>query len=155
MTEGMACSQTNASQQEECIYVQEQLDRHLFSWTDYGASQGAVWEIHPLQQRIWARTYAQAIAGAPINMSFDIRSPERPFELCFTLDRMIQAPTEVFASRAHHYPNGLKISASSNLNVTQATPDIWYITPTPESAPTATGIARTPETGCVRMQRRQ
>ena len=38
MTEGMACDQNNATKQLECIAVQEQLDRHLFSWTDYGES---------------------------------------------------------------------------------------------------------------------
>ena len=38
-----ACRQNNSTQQEECIAVQNDLDKHLFSWTDYGDSQGSLW----------------------------------------------------------------------------------------------------------------
>jgi hypothetical protein len=33
------------------------------------------------------------VAGTPLNMSFDIADPARPFEFCYQLDRTIQAPT--------------------------------------------------------------
>ena len=44
---------------------------------------GEEWAVAEVQQRVWARTYARAIAGTPINMSFAIESPLRRFELCF------------------------------------------------------------------------
>jgi hypothetical protein len=54
------------------------------------------------------------LAGTPINMTFDIAAPTRNFELCFVLDRTIAAPTEVFASKLHHYPNGVEVQTCAN-----------------------------------------
>merc|ERR1711871_1606129 len=99
----MACGDGDM---DECINVQEKLDKHLFSWTDYGNSQGATWEPSTDQQATWARTYARAVAGRPVNMTFDIRSPTKDFEFCYELNLDIDAPTEVFASSAFHYPGG-------------------------------------------------
>ena len=148
MTEGMACSQDNATQQQECIAVQNDLDRHLYSWTDYGDSQGSLWTVHPLQQKVWARTYARAVAGTPINMTFDVDSAA--FEFCFHTDPTIQAPTEIFASTLHHYPAaGPKVTSTPNLRVAQnpdAT-DLFLVTLVRPS-----GAARAlPKVGCVYM----
>ena len=142
MTEGMACNQDNMTQQEECIKVQEDLDKHLFSWTDYGDSQGSLWDVHPLQQKVWARTYARAIAGTPLNMTFDVETAA--FEFCFTMDRQIQAPTEIFASNVYHYgAAGPKVTHSKNLQVSKGqTEGLYLAEPVAEGAP---GI------GCVHM----
>jgi endoglycosylceramidase len=67
MTEGMACGQ---SAEEECETVMNMLDTHLFSWTDYGESQGDTFLPSPPQQEEWARTYARAVAGMPSNMTY-------------------------------------------------------------------------------------
>jgi hypothetical protein len=83
---GNACG-SNETQQQECIHVQEQLDEHLFSWTDYGDSQGEKWEVAAVQQKNWARTYARIIAGTPLNMSFEIASPLRRFKMCYAFGR--------------------------------------------------------------------
>ena len=72
MTEGMSCDSTNLTTEAECIAVQELLDENLFSWTDYGESQGALFQPNRVQQAVWGRTYARAVAGIPLNMSFDI-----------------------------------------------------------------------------------
>lgn len=69
MTEGMACDGINLTTQAECINVMNNLDKHLFSWTDYGDSQGAEWTPSPVQQQVWARTYARATAGGVSSIS--------------------------------------------------------------------------------------
>lgn len=40
MTEGLSCNPANPDSQSECEFVMNQLDHHLYSWTDYGESQG-------------------------------------------------------------------------------------------------------------------
>lgn len=54
------------------LFRQELLDKHLYSWTDYDESQGAIFQPNLVQQAVWARTYARAVAGTPLNMSFDV-----------------------------------------------------------------------------------
>lgn len=151
MTEGLACNQDNETQQQECIFVQNQLDANLFSWTDYGDSQGEAWDVHPVQQRLWARTYARAVAGTPINMTFDITKSSKPFEFCFLINRRIQAPTEVWTSTKFHYPSGVLVTKSSNLEVVpdEARDGVFLVTPKGESR------AVVDEIGCVRMTAKQ
>ena len=100
MTEGMACDDDH---QEECINVANMLDEHLFSFTDYGSSQGATLEPSEIQQATWARTYTRATAGIPKKMKFDITSDTKDFEFCYDLDTSIDGVTEVFASTHFHY----------------------------------------------------
>jgi endoglycosylceramidase len=53
------------------------------------------------------RTYAQAVAGTPTEMSFDIDSGA--FLLRYRPDRSITQPTEIFVSPLH-YPHGYRVS---------------------------------------------
>merc|ERR1719506_3286982 len=106
---------------DECVTVQNMLDGKLFSYTDYGDSQGAVWRPSVKQMSTWARSYARAIAGRPINMTFDVSKPTKDFEFCFELDRTIDAPTEIFASKELHYPDGLHIRTTTNIRVENKT----------------------------------
>ena len=102
-TEGMQCNGV----QSECEYNMNTLDTHLFSWIDWDFSMddGA-------KAVSWARTYAPAVAGVPLNMSFDPQTKD--FNFCFEPDLAIQAPTEIFASRNYSYPNGFSVSTSGN-----------------------------------------
>lgn len=139
MTEGMACGDGDM---DECINVQEKLDKHLFSWTDYGDSQGATWEPSADQQATWARTYARAVAGRPLNMTFDIRSPTKDFEFCYELNLDIAAPTEVFASSALHYPGGACVRTTENVEKKSAgtndSSDVFLFVPTTGAQPNST-----------------
>ena len=114
--------------------VQELLDKSLMSWSDWGDPGGnnAQWAPNLAQQTVWARTYAPAIAGTPINMSFHVLDPAKPFELCYHIDRTIAAPTIVYASRRLHYPTGLTVVTTPNLHATQPDsvnrPNIWEVT---------------------------
>ena len=138
MTEGLSCDSTNETTVQECVTVMDDLDRNLFSWTDYGDSQGALWQPSELQRQVWARTYARAIAGKPLNMTFD--QGTKAFQLCYTIETAINAPTEVFASSKYSYPAGASLRTTENL---VATPhgDIVSVVPT---ASTKAG-----DTGCV------
>ena len=146
MTEGLACDQSAPGEKgknNECDVVMRALDKNLFSWTDYGDSQGATWNPSREQQEKWARSYAQAIAGTPINMTF---SPQtKDFEFCFSLDLAIDMPTEIFASLTYSYNVTRRISTSSNIKVQDEDTDIVYIIPTRS--------ATQGSTACVRISR--
>lgn len=118
MTEGLACNPP-FNNSNECTAVMGDLDANLLSWTDYGDSQGAQWLPSTGQQEEWARTYARAVQGSPLNMTFDPTT--KAFAFCFHLDPTIEAPTEVFASKHYSYPNGRSVTLSSNL-VLESTP---------------------------------
>mmetsp|Transcript_7252 Transcript_7252/g.20469 ORF Transcript_7252/g.20469 Transcript_7252/m.20469 type:complete len:497 (+) Transcript_7252:110-1600(+) len=107
MTEGMQCNGV----QSECEVNMKQLDDHLFSWMDWNFNME-----NGTEAESWARTYAQAVAGKPLNMSFDPQT--KYFTFCFQVDTTIDAPTEIFASTAFSYPNGFAVNASDNVNVT-------------------------------------
>ena len=127
MTEGLACTGTNATGYDECRFVMDHLDEGLFSWTDYGLSQGATWDPNAAQIKSWSRTYARAIAGQPINMTFDADSLD--FELCFVADPAINAPTEIFASTKYQYRAGRTVTTSPNLryNISAANADLVHV----------------------------
>lgn len=116
MTEGMACNFDRAEGRDECWAVMADLDRHLLSWTDYGVSQGARWLPSANQSEGWARTYARAIAGKPLNMSFE--PDTKDFAFCYIIDASIREPTEIFASRTYSYQDGVQVSTTPNLNAT-------------------------------------
>ena len=106
--------------------------------------------MHPVQQRLWARTYARAVAGTPINMTFDIMNQVKPFEFCFLVDRRIEAPTEVWTSSRFHYPRGVVVTQSPNLNVVadKTRDGVFLLTPKGMDGPRD-------EIGCVRMTAKQ
>ena len=129
MTEGMACPPNTT----ECEFVMNELDKSLMSWTDYGDSQGSIFGPDTRQQRSWARTFARAVAGMPLNMTFD--STTKEFSFCFAMDLSVKAPTELFASRAFSYPNGTSVALSSNLvqGGNSSSPDVLLIFPAPDA----------------------
>ena len=123
---------------------------HLLSWTDYGVSQGASWNPVPAQQEAWARTYARAIAGQPLNMSFDPTT--KRFEFCYTPDPSITAPTEIFASRHYSYTSGMDVTSTPNLRaVAAASSDVVLVTPSPPSSSSSSHAAAA--VGCVWIRR--
>jgi hypothetical protein len=115
MTEGLACSDDKRA---GCEMIMDQLDLHLQSWTDYGDSQGEKFSPTTSQQASWARTYARAIGGRPLNTSFDVST--KRFEMCFDIDPSVHSPpgggsTEIFASIKYTYPNGCALESTKNL----------------------------------------
>jgi hypothetical protein len=126
MTEGMACPDAN---QDECVFVMDLADKHLMSFTDYGHSQGDDFDLSDVQKQTWARTYARAIAGTPLSMSFDAAGDDRKFSFCYSLDATIDKETEVFASRKYNYPAGAKVEVEGNAQqVDSGDPDLlWFV----------------------------
>jgi hypothetical protein len=147
MTEGLACGGVNISDYDECNAVMKQLDQHLYSWTDYGDSQGRAWGPSALQQQVWARTYARAVAGTPVRMSYAEASVKREFEFCYELDSTIRAPTEVFASATYTYPEGGPVvRTTSNIKgaLAPGSADVWLFLPTVGgAAPAGSGAGPT------------
>ena len=121
-----------------------QLDAHLMSWTDYGVSQGATWAPTDAQQRGWARTHARAVAGTPLNMTFEPTT--KAFEFCAAFSASIAAPTEIFASLKYSYPDGRDVSATPNLVVSEDGDVV--------SVRLANGTADGQRRGCVRIRQR-
>mmetsp|Transcript_43362 Transcript_43362/g.68652 ORF Transcript_43362/g.68652 Transcript_43362/m.68652 type:complete len:503 (-) Transcript_43362:210-1718(-) len=146
MTEGLACDASTPKSAGECSVVMDSLDKHLFSWTDYGVSQGATWTPSLDQQRAWARTFARAVAGTPINMTFNGADPQHAFEFCFSIDTRISAPTEIFVSTRYHYVGGPQISTTPNLKYIHDDLESDVVLLVPSSG------ADIGEVGCVRMQ---
>ena len=148
MTEGIACGDNHT----ECSTVMAMLDSHLFSWTSYADSQGALFDPAPSMQEAWARTYARAVAGTPTSMNFD--PVTKDFQFCFTPDPTVAAPTEIFASMTYSYntAGGRKVTVlSGNIHAEDdpTDPDIVLVRPSSDkkdgdSAPGA----------CLRIQRK-
>ncbi|XP_078583780.1 endoglycoceramidase-like [Branchiostoma floridae x Branchiostoma japonicum] len=102
----------------ECGYVLKQADSFLQSWTYWDATPGSrvFWDrtgrAIPESISLFARTYARAVAGIPTEMTFDIET--RHFQLTFTSNPSIKAPTEIFVPRMH-YEAGYTVLSSAEL----------------------------------------
>jgi endoglycosylceramidase len=116
-TEGMQCSGV----QSECENNRNALDDRLFSWIDWNFSMD-----NGTEAASWARTYAHAVAGVPLNMSFDPHTKE--FHFCYQLETAVQAPTVVFASTKYNYPEGFVVSTTVNVNAS-VDGDLVYVAP--------------------------
>jgi len=151
-TEGMACPDGGGSggggggSMDECIFVQELNDKHLMSWTDYGSSQGAQWDLSEEQKSTWARTYGRAIAGIPTMMKFDIKSATKDFELCWSVDATIGKETEIFASKKYHYEEGVDVTVIGPVDQVESGDDdlFWFV----NKAGATTG-----DEACVKLRR--
>eukprot|EP00947_MAST-08B_sp_MAST-8B-sp1_P003756 g3756.t1 len=138
-TEGMQCSGV----QSECTTNMDALDANgLWNWIDWNFSMD-----NSSQAESWARTYARAVAGRPLNMSFD--SASKQFDFCYQLDAGIDAATEIFASTKFSYPQGFRVSTSSNVKAT-AIGDIVTVTPSEEHETSGTDASGESE-ACVRI----
>lgn len=116
LTEWGGCNDDNL---DECTSVADIADANLESWTEYDAFGQTGNHLQDATLDRLTRTYAQAIAGEPSKMFYD--NSTKRFELCWDLDASIQAPTEVFVP-ARHYPLGVTVNATTNLDV-DAAPD--------------------------------
>lgn len=98
-------------------------DEHLMGWTHWAykqwrdpttadeaqgmfADDADLTSVKRAKLRRLVRTYARAVAGTPVRMTFDARSGDFVFR--YRPDRRIQAPTELFVSPLH-YPDGYRV----------------------------------------------
>ncbi len=96
-------------EQAECSYVQKLADLHLQSWT--------VWGTNGKTQResdVLARTYAQAVSGRVVNMTFDAVS--HVFDFCFDMDTSIVEPTIIYIAAERFYSHAPVITTTPNIN---------------------------------------
>jgi len=113
MTEGLGTTEP----EPEIRDIQDRLDSRIYSWISWNYATGAYWEPPASWQQDFARTYARAVAGSPVRMTFDRLSGA--FDLCFQLDRLVTTPTEIFASQKYTYPNGMTINLTANVKAAQ------------------------------------
>ena len=139
MTEGMACP---VGFGDECESVSELMDQYMYSWCDFGSSQTDVFSPNISELTRWARTYPRAVAGTPINFTFDHTT--KAFAFCYLPDLSLQSTTtEIFASRTYSYPVGKSISTTENLKVRKVNEDIISVQ------------ALSPEEACIWIDRSQ
>jgi endoglycosylceramidase len=134
----------------ECTRIMELCDGDRFqSWCDDGGGLGvAAWVPPPAGYvDILSRTYARAIAGRPLNTSYNQGTGH--FQLCYVLDAAIAAPTEIFAAFTLHYPNGsATVTATDNVEVIVAEAD-RRVTARPKGGARVSG-----ETACISISRK-
>jgi endoglycosylceramidase len=72
-----------------------------------GSHDSGLWPAGPAtsaQLDVLSETYAQAIAGTPISMTFDPSTAV--FHLSYRVDHAVTAPTVIFVPVSRHYPEG-------------------------------------------------
>lgn len=108
-------SAENSSAKEEALWVMDEADRQLQSWTHWdidwflsvGPDPGGFTGCNVNRCiKDFIRPYAQAIAGMPVRMEYDRSS--NVFTLSMQPDGTIQAPTEIFVP-PYRYPNGYNV----------------------------------------------
>mmetsp|Transcript_28691 Transcript_28691/g.51076 ORF Transcript_28691/g.51076 Transcript_28691/m.51076 type:complete len:527 (-) Transcript_28691:326-1906(-) len=125
-TEFGACSDS-AGCGQEITSVTEAADANLVSWaywmykgyqdftTTGSSTEGFYYEDGKVQQiklAALSRTYAQFVQGIPLSMSFD--STSKAFELVFTVDTSIAAPTVLYLNEEVHYPKGYSLTITND-----------------------------------------
>eukprot|EP01062_Namystynia_karyoxenos_P021287 TRINITY_DN1808_c0_g1_i3.p2 TRINITY_DN1808_c0_g1~~TRINITY_DN1808_c0_g1_i3.p2 ORF type:complete len:532 (+),score=201.14 TRINITY_DN1808_c0_g1_i3:97-1596(+) len=107
-------SQPDSKGTEELLWVLDEADKHLQSWT-YWDIAGLVNQTGGLNMdavRVFVRAYASAVAGMPEAMSFDHTT--RRFSLSFTPSAGLSAPTEIVLPQML-YPSGYTATLSDGL----------------------------------------
>lgn len=110
MTEFGACDDNDYNKLGECDNVLNYADKYFQSWTDYTYAQ--VNHLNPTSywSKTFSRTYPQAIAGMPLNMSYNRNTTE--FQFCYTPNSLSTMPTEIY------FTNFQNIQISENLDYT-------------------------------------
>jgi len=133
MTEWGICSPNGDNSTEgtiECEAVMKLADDYLQSWTYWdGGFYLPDGNVNLPKVKSFARTYAQAIAGHPLEMSFNVSTAQ--FSFSYAMDVEILAPTEIFIPTKIHYPNGYDVKTSDNIKwkVSPDNGNIIFVTP--------------------------
>lgn len=127
MSEFGSMSSNSTASQTDLIRMTAYADDNLLGWSYWawkyyddptgGAGEGLVSSTGNLKMAramVLSQPYAQAIAGTPVSMSYDISTDT--FHLTYVPDHSIWAPTIVFVPRLH-YPHGYCVHVSG-ANVT-------------------------------------
>ncbi|GAM27787.1 hypothetical protein SAMD00019534_109630, partial [Acytostelium subglobosum LB1] len=141
MTEFGAISNTTNAM-ETITYMMDQADDYFQSWTYWQfkfyndlttsseleslyLSNGT---LDLIKVKTLSRTYAQAIAGEPRKMKFDINNGD--FTLSYEINTSISQPTVVYLNEAMHYPSGYKAKITTGAaTLTYPQKNIINITP--------------------------
>eukprot|EP00929_Paragymnodinium_shiwhaense_P002041 TRINITY_DN102235_c0_g1_i1.p1 TRINITY_DN102235_c0_g1~~TRINITY_DN102235_c0_g1_i1.p1 ORF type:complete len:484 (+),score=51.71 TRINITY_DN102235_c0_g1_i1:76-1527(+) len=143
MTEFGECNPSTPTGWIECDTVLSLADRSLQSWTNWDLGWLHLqrnWDAPEPWLKAYSRTYARATAGTPLHMQFDAKNGD--FSFCYQPDLSISQPTEIYANRKLHYPEGFYVQASEHLRAVIAEDGILHVT------------AQQPNIGCVNISNR-
>lgn len=86
-----------------------------------------------------SRPYPRAIAGLPLNTSFARSKVTKDYSFCYTVNRSITEPTEIFVDFEHYYSDGVQVTATPSVIATVLTSkSLVVVQPAPT---TRTGVA--------------
>ena len=132
LTEFGLCDGSTNSSKYECTNVMDKADADLFSWTYWDYSDGNFYNSDgsPKDYQIqeFSRTYARAITGQVISMSF--HSETSIFNLQFAAFILPNnPPTEIYLNEKYRYPKGYHVSISPPNSATHTSqqPNLIYI----------------------------
>lgn len=97
----------------EVSAVMDLADDAQQSWIYWGGMDTVPGEA---LKRDMVRTYAQAVAGKPLSMSFN--TDTAAFSLCYVVDRSISKPTQIFVPFEYRYNGKPKVSTTPNVAAT-------------------------------------
>ncbi|EFA85830.1 hypothetical protein PPL_01061 [Heterostelium album PN500] len=142
MTEFGAISNTTNAM-DTITYMMNEADNYFQSWcywqfkfyndlTTSGPTESlylADGSLDVIKVRTLSRTYAQAIAGSPQKMTFDIQTAS--FTFSYEIDTSITQPTIIYLNEAMHYPNGYTASITTgSAQISSPSTNTINITPT-------------------------
>lgn len=114
-----------ADPNSECNVIMDLLESHHIGWSDWyfgGQLNEHDFQMSAAARQIFSRTYARSIAGRPVTSLFDVAS--KKYRSCWTLpdDSITSDITEIFASFAVNYPNGVDVDTTPNIDVIEIIP---------------------------------
>lgn len=138
MTEFGAVPNTTVSL-EAIQFLTDEADKRLQSWTywqfkyyDDITTAGQGESLYNLQGQLevdklkaLSRTYAQAIAGVPSVMKFNVE--DGAFSLVFDINTSITQPTIIYLNEALYYPNGFMVKATPATSIQWIRPEQNFI----------------------------
>ncbi|MFP5306397.1 MAG: endoglycoceramidase, partial [Gammaproteobacteria bacterium] len=89
--------------------------------------------------RVLVRTYPQATAGIPVELSFDDESGE--FRYRYT-PRTAGAPTEIYVPVALHYPDGYSVELSGATQASAANAPLLVLENLPDATEVSVTVSR-------------
>eukprot|EP01090_Pellita_catalonica_P023564 TRINITY_DN9788_c0_g1_i1.p1 TRINITY_DN9788_c0_g1~~TRINITY_DN9788_c0_g1_i1.p1 ORF type:complete len:492 (-),score=67.04 TRINITY_DN9788_c0_g1_i1:16-1491(-) len=114
ITEFGFCDAMTPAGSQLCEFILNGADDNLVGWAYWDANYNAFYEngsvsgpVNYKNVKMFSRTYAQAIAGIPTDMTFD--STTGDFALIFTPNVTITQPTEIYINEKFYYPHGLDV----------------------------------------------
>lgn len=132
---GQGCDPYDSNSTSECTAIMDNCDQHFMSWSSWYFGYQVMnhdWVIPDESLTVFARTYARRIAGVPTVTRYD--SVTKDFKLCFdpttpTKEDLngLNGVSEIFYHSRLHYPLGVNVEVSPQLEVLSTDNDLILV----------------------------